>query len=112
MAACGTGAPGTAPSRAGVQLWLSGLARCCLYSKSSCFFSFWKTGEKLVKEELIHFHAHLLAIMERQVIGKVTTELVTAVCTGFGEFLKHEIQSWSEIHVSVNIVNCMSALLA
>lgn len=53
----------------------------------------------MVKEELILFHARLLATTMRGLTGKVTIELVTTVCVGFAKFLTHELQSWSEIHV-------------
>ena len=53
----------------------------------------------MVKEELIHFHAHRLATMMKGLIGKVTIELVATVCMGLAEFLSNELQSWSNIHV-------------
>lgn len=53
----------------------------------------------MVKENLIHFHAHPLATLVRGLIGKVTVEVVTAVCMGLVKFLMHELQSWSKICV-------------
>lgn len=45
----------------------------------------------MVKAELIHFHAPLLATMMRGLIEK--GPLVTTVCMDFAEFPVHELQS-------------------
>lgn len=51
-----------------------------------CFFSFWKTVEKIVEEELIHVQAPCLAPVVKGLMGEVATGLVTTVLMGFAEF--------------------------
>lgn len=100
MAACGTGAPGTALSHAGVELQLSRLARCSLVSMSSCFFSLWKTGGRGNGKKGAHpLPCSSPCYNDERVNRKGTIELVTTVCMGFAEFPVHKLQSWSEIHV-------------